>query len=96
MSEFIFAAFGGFAVNFLRLIEIGRLPRSERPDTFSDWIYCLQFFGMPLIGGVLALAYGWSGTTLSPILAINIGASAPLILKSFASTIPPAVPKRIN
>ena len=37
---------------------------------------------------VLALAYKESQTVLSPILAINVGASAPLIIKSFLSAAP--------
>ena len=91
MSEFIFTAFGGLAINLLRLFEISKLPKSERPKTFSDWLYSLQFFVMPLIGGVLALAYSMSGIRLTPILAINIGASAPLILKTFASAALPEI-----
>lgn len=96
MREFLFATFGGLAVNFLRLGEIAKLPKPERPKTFSDWLYTLQFFGMPLIGGVLAMAYSASGTALSPILAVNIGASAPLILKTFASVVPDLPPKRVD
>jgi hypothetical protein len=96
VREFLFAVFGGFAVNFLRLFEIAKLPKSERPETFSDWLYVLQFFGMPLIGGVLALAYSMSGTALTPILAVNIGASAPLILKTFASVLPEVGAKRVD
>ena len=96
MRVFLFAAFGGFAVNFLRLVEIAKLPKAQRPDTSSDWLYALQFFGMPIVGGALAIAYEKSGTALSPILALNIGASAPLILKTFASILPDIPPKRTD
>jgi len=96
VREFLFAVFGGLAVNCLRLFEIAKLPKADRPRTFSDWLYTLQFIAMPLIGGGLALAYTASGTALSPILAVNIGASAPLILKTFASVVPDVPPKRID
>ena len=85
MRVFLFALFGGFAINLLRLFELLNLPRSKRPETFHDWLYLLQFLALPILGGGLAYAYQASGTSLSPILAVNIGASAPAILKSFAS-----------
>ena len=85
---FCFAVFGGLAVNLLTLLELRHLPRIERPDTFRDPLYTLHFFIVPLCGGVLCLAYV-AGGTVSPLLAINVGASAPLILKSFAAVIPP-------
>jgi len=96
LREFLFAFFGGLAINALRLFEIAKLPIPERPKTFSDWLYALQFFGTRLIGGVLALAYSMSGTALTPILAVNIGASAPLILKTFASVPREIRPKRVG
>jgi hypothetical protein len=37
-----------------------------------------------------------SGNNLTPIIAINVGASAPLILKSFAAAIPQNAIRRIN
>lgn len=95
MATFFFAVFGGFAINAVRLAELAHMPRSERPDTFSDPIYCFQFVILPLIGGGLAYAYQASGTILNPVLAINIGASAPLIFKNFSSAIPIGI-RKIN
>jgi hypothetical protein len=94
--NFWYAVFGGFAVNFLRLVELSQTPRAERPETFSDFLYVLQFLGMPFIGGVLAHAYQDSGAILNPILAINIGASAPLILKTLASAVPSIGTRKVN
>jgi hypothetical protein len=96
MNSFWFAVFGGLAINVLRLADLAKTPRSERPETFSDPIYLVQFFVLPFIGGGLAYAYHLSGTILSPILAINIGASAPLIFKSLGSAIPPIGPSKIG
>jgi hypothetical protein len=93
MRVFAFALFGGFAINFLRLFDLLSLPRSQRPETYRDWLYVLQFLVLPILGGGLAYAYEASGTGLSPILAVNIGASAPAILKSFASVAPHVGPR---
>ncbi|MBN2519050.1 MAG: hypothetical protein JXB17_00975 [Bacteroidales bacterium] len=51
---------------------------------------------IPIIGSLLAYAYQYSGIELSPILSINIGASAPLILKSFAKVVPQTDPDKID
>jgi hypothetical protein len=96
MTPFWFAVFGGLAINVLRLVELVQTPRSERPPTFSDPLYVFQFIVVPLLGGGLAYTYQASGTILSPILALNIGVSAPLILKTLASAIPPLGHRNVN
>jgi hypothetical protein len=92
----LFAIFGGFAVQIINLIELRSVSIQNRPKTFSDPLFVLQFFIFPIMGGVLAYAYEQSGTSFTPILAINIGASAPLILRSFATVIPTVDSKTIN
>jgi hypothetical protein len=92
MSELIAAlcAFGGgVAVEILRIVELGNIPRSERPETFSDPLFVLRIIALPLLAGGLGYVYQASGSNLTPLVAVNIGASAPLILKSFAAAIPP-------
>lgn len=96
MAGFWFAVFGGFAVNVIRLADLAQTPQNERPRTFSDPLYLVQFAVLPFIGGVLAYAYQTGGTVLSPILAINVGASAPLILKNLASALPPLGNRNVN
>ncbi len=96
MAPFWFAVFGGFAANVIRFFDLVQTPRAERPKTFSDPLYVAQFVVLPLLGGVLAFAYQSSGTVLTPILAINIGASAPLILKTLASAAPAIGQRRVN
>lgn len=93
-ESFLFAVFGGYAINIISLAELRNIPRSERPDTFSDWIYDIWFFVIPILGGVLAIAYQMSGSNLTPILAINVGVSTPLILKAFAAVTPQYVRNR--
>ena len=84
----LYAFLGGIAVNLLSLTELRSIPKPKRPETFSDWIYCLWFFGVPIVGGFLAYVYQNSDVSLTPLLAVNIGASAPLILKSIAAVAP--------
>lgn len=81
------AAFGGFAINVLHLIEYSKRSKAERPD-FKDWLFWVPYFAWPILGGTLAYAYQESGVQLSPILALNVGLSAPLILKAMVEANP--------
>lgn len=82
-----FAFAGALAIKLLELAELHKIPKLERPD-LKDWLYWVPFFIMPFLGGALALAYESSDLTLSPVLAINIGVSAPLILRAMAQVNP--------
>lgn len=78
-----FAIFGALAIKLLELVELYKVPKLERPD-FKDWLYWLPFCVMPFLGGGLALMYTSSNIALQPVLAVNVGVSAPLILRAMA------------
>lgn len=82
-----FATAGAFAIKLLELAELHKLPAVERPD-LKDWVYWLPFLILPILGGGLAHVYISSNTTLSPILAVNVGVSAPLMLRAMAQVNP--------
>lgn len=87
-EAFLFGTLGGLLINVVRLAELASLPRIERPPTFSDPLWAFQFFALPVVGGVLAGVYQADGAALKPLLAMNIGVSAPLILKTLAAAVP--------
>jgi len=95
MGEFIaelnqavwFAVSGAFGIKLLELAELHKVPKVERPD-MKDWLYWIPFVILPLLGGGLAHVYISSNTILSPILAVNVGISAPLILRAMAQANP--------
>ena len=82
-----FAVFGAFAIKLLELAELHKKPKVERPD-LKDWLYWLPFVILPFLGGFLAHMYISSQTILNPILAVNVGVSAPLILRAMAQVNP--------
>ena len=88
IAAFCFGTLGGLLVNVVRLGELSTLPRIERPPTFSDPLWVFQFFALPIVGGVLTFVYQADGVILRPLLAMNIGVSAPLILKTLAAAVP--------
>jgi len=51
---------------------------------------------MFMTGGLLVVAYLRSGVEIKPILAINIGASAPLLIQSFVAQTPPIPPGKVD
>ncbi len=82
-----YATFGAFAIKLLELAELHKTPKIERPD-LKDWLYWVPFLILPLLGGGLAHVYLSSNTVLSPLLAVNVGISAPLMLRAMAQAIP--------
>jgi hypothetical protein len=83
----VLACVGGFAINILHLVEYSKRPAVERPD-FRDMLFYVPYLAWPVLGGVLAFAYIESGVHLSPILALNVGLSAPLILRAMVEANP--------
>jgi hypothetical protein len=79
----IYAAVGSLVVPILDLVELRKIAKDRRPD-FSDIFYWLPYIVYPFLAAFLAYAYLNSKIELNPILAINLGASAPAILQSFA------------
>jgi hypothetical protein len=75
---------GSIAVEVLAAIRCYYPPRTQLPHRYREIpFYILRLF-LALIAGGLAAAY----QVQSPILAIHIGASAPLILAAFAQKPP--------
>lgn len=96
ISAFLFGCLGGLLINVVRLAELANVPEIERPKTFSDPLYLFAFFALPLVGGALAYIYQADGVLLKPLLAVNIGVSAPLILKTFAASVPKKPPSNVD
>jgi len=87
-EAFLFGTLGGVLINVIRLAELAALPKIERPPTLSDPLWIFQFLALPAVGGVLAYVYQADGIAMKPLLAMNIGVSAPLILKTLVGGIP--------
>lgn len=81
------AAGGSLAVNLLNLLEALNLPKDRRP-IFRDVTYWVPYVIYPILGGFVAYVYVASGFEIKPVLALQVGASAPLILRAAANAIP--------
>jgi hypothetical protein len=80
----LYGIFGGALAELLRLFRLRHQVR--KPAFLKTWHYWLTTLGM-----TLAVVYLTSGNALSPILAVNIGASAPLIIAALVAQTSPAI-----
>ena len=81
MSMFLAACGGGVLAEAVKWYQLRESP--VLPDYAKGWVYWIITIVMILAGGGLAVAYG--GDIKTHIQAINIGASAPLIIKALFS-----------
>jgi hypothetical protein len=88
---FVAAFAGGCLGEILTLYEESRNDPSARKKRSRDSFYWIMSFVMALLGGVLAVLYDFK--QIHVLAAINVGASAPVLIKSgFASFAPSAKP----
>ncbi len=86
-NSVLFAVFGAVATQLLGLMERKNIPKPERPD-LKDFFYWLPFIISPLIAAGLTTAYIYPTDSLEPFVALNVGVSAPLILRAMGSINP--------
>ncbi len=86
----IFAGLGGLAVQILYLIDGLNAPKDRRPD-FRSGLYYLGILLNIFLSVILGYVYFDESQKLNRIVYFHIGLSAPLILRTLATTIPEVV-----
>jgi len=82
---------GGCMSELLQWFRIRRELHRGVPAWAKSWLYWIVTIIMAAAGGLLVLLYGIES---NPILAFNIGASAPFILTSLTDQAPKVGPGR--
>lgn len=81
-------ALAGFLVQLLNLLEIAKLEPARRPN-FKDWVYWIPYFVGPILGAFAGyFSFHDKPDSFTTALGVQVGASAPLILRGFANVIP--------
>ena len=88
LEIFLWGLFGGVGAEISVVFALRHREAKEFPYWLKSWTYYIVSLVMVSFGGGIALAYASSGTTLNAILAIQIGASAPLIFRKLTEAIP--------
>ena len=94
LEGFIYGIAGGTVAEFLVWWNLRH--NTHLPDWIKRPFYWLMTGGMILIGGGIVALYLTSNVELTPILAVNVGASAPLIIGSLVKQTPPVGPPKVN
>lgn len=84
--------FGGAVAEIVELFEARQRLAHEIPYWLKSRLYWAITAMMILVGALLTVAYVRSGANLTALLAINIGASAPLALRRLTGAVPKTVP----
>ena len=86
ITAFWWGVFGGAGAELFQWYRI-RDRLSSRAQK-AKWWYWVVTVLMILFGGGLAWMYVANGTTLTPLLAFNVGLTAPLLLAAGSKEIP--------
>ncbi len=86
LQAFLVGLIGGVLPEFLALYKIRR--DGHLPQWAKTKVYWSLTIAMILVGGGLSYAYVANGQSVNWFLALNIGASAPLILGALTSSAP--------
>jgi len=90
-----FSMAGGFGIQMLSLLELYKTPKEHRPD-FCDWTYYVPWIVNIFFAWLIGNAYFGQHPASSTILAIHIGASAPLTFRVLTSSIPKSVQRDLD
>jgi hypothetical protein len=86
----LIATLGGAAVQLLYIIDGVNAPKDRRPD-FASLSYYIGIIGNIALSAILGYVYFDETQKLNKIVYFHIGLSAPLILRTLATTIPEVV-----
>jgi hypothetical protein len=81
---FWYGCLGGVVAEFMAAASVRRLDKKDRPRWVTSRFYWAWAPGFVALGGVIAWLYSSThGVSINPLLAANIGATAPLIVEQW-------------
>jgi hypothetical protein len=92
LEGFLWGLLGGTLPEFYALYNIREDFHAKQPRWIKSWFYWVITGAMILLGGGVVAFYLNSGTTLSPFLAVHIGAATPTLIGSLIKGKPSVEP----
>ncbi len=96
LEGFGYGLLGGFLAEILGLFKLRQQSPKTLPEFLKSGFYWLITVAMLFAGGIIVVVYFKSGISLNPLLAVNVGASAPLIIGSLVAQTPSISPGKAN
>lgn len=96
LEIFLWGIFGGFLAELAGLFEIRRSAPQDLPLWMKSLTYWIITCLMILSGGLLVVLYVRSGASIDALVAVNIGASAPLVISRLTSKTRQETPRNYN
>jgi len=93
---FLWGVAGGIFAELLGWFKLRHQAPDDLPIQIKTRYYWIVTAVMILAGGILVIAYLRSDVKVNAIMALNVGASAPLILGALVSQSPAISPGRID
>ncbi len=85
---FLYGILGGFLAELFGLFKLRQQAPKDLPVWLKSPFYWVVTVAMIAAGGLLVTVYLKSGIDLKPIIAVNVGASAPLIIGTLVAQTP--------
>lgn len=92
LQGFGWGLLGGVLPEFYILYNLRQDFHSSKPKWVGSWFYWIVTIGMVLLGGGAVAFYLYSGTSVTPLLAIHIGAATPTLIGSLIKAKPDVEP----
>ena len=96
LEGFLYGLFGGALAEVLGLFKMRQQAAGSLPAFLKTKFYWLVTIAMLCAGGFVVVIYLKSGISLNSLLAVNVGASAPLIITSLVSQAPNISPGKVD
>jgi hypothetical protein len=96
LEGFLYGLLGGLLSEVLGLFRLRQQKVETLPDWLKSWFYWATTVLMITAGGLLVVIYLRSGISVQPILAVNVGASAPLLIGTVLGQAPSIPPGKVN
>lgn len=87
LSALLFAGLGALSLELLNLAQALLSPGRKRPR-LREPTYWFALLILTVLGAAVAAAYVLSGVTVVPIIAMNIGAAAPAMIRMMTDAAP--------
>lgn len=88
---FFFGSIGGFGAEILIYRNSLKENSNGNKRNFKGLAYFFATISQILLGGIVAVAYLYDGTKLGAILAMNVGATAPILFGQWAKSNAPTI-----